>query len=196
MSDPARHDAPHQPETLGTVLHAAASLPPDALDRIHALEDGRHPSLDDLRAALGSSFDLDIAIKAGVAALAGGSADHAPIAAALDAAYRALSAPKLVRAEITASSIFCWRDPAPIALVEEEPLLLVVLADNRTDATVEFSAESHGEGFGGFVEAQRTGSSLLNLGPMPAGKYLVPLLVVAGGRAHTIDLPIECANRR
>jgi hypothetical protein len=31
---------------------------------------------------------------------------------------------------------------------------------------------------------------------MPPGKYLVPLLLVAGGRPHTLDLPIECAARR
>jgi len=186
------------------LIHAASSLSDDALERIHALEQDRHPSLVDLCAALGPSLDLDIAIAAGVVALNVGQATppvehvgqaavaHIPIAAALDAAYRALSAPKLVRAEIPPAAIHCWRDPAPIALIEEEPLVLVVLADNRTDTTVEFSAESHGEGFGGFVEANRTGSSLLNLGPMPAGKYLVPLLVVADGRAHTLDLPIEC----
>jgi hypothetical protein len=183
------------PQTLGSLLHAAASMPVDALDRVRALEHERHPSLDALRDALGPSLDVDIAVSAGVEALAAGDAEHVPIATALDVAYRALSAPRLIRAEITAAAIHCWRDPAPITLVEEEPLVLVVLADNRTDATVEFSAESHGEGFGGFVEAQRTGSSLLHLGAMPAGKYLVPLLVVADGRAHTLDLPIECAAR-
>ena len=179
------------PHTLGTLIHAAAHLPPDALDRIHALEDGRHPPLDDLRAALGASLDLDAAIAAATSILAIADA-HAPIADALDAAYRALHAPRLVRAEITAAAIHCWRDPAPIAVVEDDPLLLVVVADNRTDATVEFSAESHGEGFGGFVEPHRTGSSILHLGAMPPGHYLVPLLVAADGRAHTLDLPIEC----
>ena len=195
MTDARRDDAWEAPQTLGTLMHAAASLPDDALERIRGLEQDRHPSLDDLRAALGAALDLDIAIAAGVAVLAEGSGEHAPIAGALDAAYRTLSAARLIRAEITAAAIHCWRDPAPIALVEDEPLVLVVLADNRTDATVEFSAESHGEGFGGFVEANRTGSSLLHLGAMPAGKYLVPLLVVADGRAHTLDLPIECAAK-
>jgi hypothetical protein len=203
MTD-ARHDDAAEPrETLGRLLHAASSLSEDALERIHALEDGRHPAIDDLRDALGRSLDLDIAVNAGLAALDDGgqtppsaTSAHIPIAAALDAAYRALSSPRLVRAEITPAAIHCWRDPAPIVLTEDEPLVLVVLADNRTDATVEFSAESHGEGFGGFVEAQRTGSSMLSLGAMPAGKYLVPLLVVADGRAHTLDLPIECSAKR
>lgn len=189
-------DGSSAPRTLGALIHAAAHLPPDALDRIIALEDGRHPSLADLRGALGPLLDIDTAVAAGAAALAAGSAEHAPIAAALDAAYRALSAPRLIRVEINASSIRAWRDPSPIALVEEEPLVLIVLADNRTDATIEFSAESHGEGFGGFVEAGRTGSSALHLGAMPPGKYLVPLLLVADGRPHTLDLPIECAAKR
>jgi hypothetical protein len=194
MTDPAPEAAAQHPPTLGALIHAAAKLPSDALDRIRTLEDGRHPSLDDLRATLGDALDLDVAVAAGVAALQAGSADHAPIAPALDTAYRALSAPRLVRAEVTDSSIRCWRDPSPIALAEDEPLVLIVLADNRTDATIEFSAESHGEGFGGFVEAGRTGSSALTLGAMPPGRYLVPLLVVADGRAHTLDLPIECAQ--
>jgi hypothetical protein len=192
MPDPASG----APETLGTLIADAASLPEEARVRIHALEEGRHPPLDALREALGGSIDVDAAVAAATQVLAGGGAEHTPIAEALDAAYRALHAPKLVRAEITASSIRCWRDPESIAATDGEPLLLVVVADNRTDATVEFSAESHGEGFGGFVEAHRTGSSILDLGTMPVGRYLVPLLVVADGRAHTVDLPIVCTAVR
>jgi hypothetical protein len=181
-----------QPPTLGAMIHVAAKLPLDALDRVRALEDGRHPSLDELRGALSDSLDVDSAVAAGVAVISGGDPAHPQLVAALDASYRALSAPRLVRAEITAASIRCWRDPAPIVIADREPLTLVVLADNRTETAIEFSAESHGEGFGGFVEAGRTGSSLLHLGAMPPGTYLVPLLVVADGRAHTLDLPIEC----
>jgi hypothetical protein len=185
-----------EPQTLAALVYAAAALPHDALGRVLALEEGRHPSLDELREALGRSLDIESAVAAAVSVLAAGNADDARIAAALDAAYRALSAPRLIRAEVTATQILPWRDPSPIVLVEEEPLVLIVLADNRTDATIEFSAESHGEGFGGFVEAGRTGSSALHLGVMPPGKYLVPLLLAAGGRPHTLDLPIECAARR
>jgi hypothetical protein len=192
MADPASST----PETLGTLIAGAASLAEEARVRIHALEDGRHPPLDELRAALGGSIDVEAAVAAATQVLSRGGAEHTPIAEALDAAYRALHAPKLVRAEITASSIRCWRDPESIAVTDGEPLLLVVVADNRTDATVEFSAESHGEGFGGFVEAHRTGSSILDLGTMPVGRYLVPLLVVADGRAHTVDLPIVCTAVR
>jgi hypothetical protein len=173
MSDPATSTTGGAPETLGTLIAAAASLAEEARVRIHALEDGRHPPLDELRAALGASLDVDAAVAAATGV-------------ALDTAYRALHAPKLVRAEVTASAIRCWRDLDSISVTDGEALLLVVVADNRTGATVEFSAESHGEGFGGFVEAQRTGSSI----------YLVPLLVVADGRAHTVDLPIECAAGR
>ena len=70
--------------------------------------------------------------------------------------------------------------------------MLWVLAENRTDAGVRFSAESHGEGLGGFVEARRSGSTLFDAGAMHPGSYLLPVMVVADGRPATIDLPIEC----
>jgi hypothetical protein len=157
-----------------------------------AAESGRHPVLDDLRASLGPDLDLETPIAAGRIALGSGAPDDARIAAALDAAYRALASPRIVRATIDAGRISATREPTPIGVREDEPLVLLVLADNRTGATVEFSAESHGEGFGGFVEAGRTGSSLLDLGAMPPGKYRVPLMLVADGSPTTIDLPIEC----
>jgi hypothetical protein len=193
MAESAFGRAADRALTLGGLIHAAAKLPDGALERIRALEEGRHPSLEDLRAALGDSLDLGIAIRGGVSALADGT-DDAHLAAAIDAAYRALEASRLIRAEITSSELYCWRDPATIALGEGEALVLVIMADNRTDATIEFSAEAHGEGIGGYVEAGRTGSSLLSLGALPAGSYLVPLLIVAAGRTRTIDLPIECGR--
>ena len=184
--------APSPSPTLGSQLADAAALAEGPRALLLAAETGRHPTLDDLRAALGPDLDLGTAIAAGRIALGSGAPDDAHIAAALDAAYRALGSPRIVRATIDGGRISATREPAPIALREGEQLVLLVLADNRTDATVEFSAESHGEGFGGFVEAGRTGSSLLNLGAMPPGKYLVPLLLVASGKPTTIDLPIEC----
>jgi hypothetical protein len=185
------HDS--APRTLGALLCDTAQLEASARRTLRALEEGRHPPLDELRAALGD--DLDIAAPLGAAriALGAGPPDVAHLAAALDSAYRALASPRIVRATITPDRVSGARDGGPIRVREDASLVLLVLSDNRTDATVEFSAESHGEGFGGFVEAHRTGSSLLDLGAMPPGRYLVPLLIVAGGRPTTVDLPIECA---
>lgn len=181
------------PATLGSLLCDTAQFDGAARGRLRALEEGRHPPLDDLRAVLGDELDIDAPLAAARIALGGGAPDDAHLAAALDSAYRALASPRIVRATITPDRVSGSRDGAPIRLLENAPLVLLVLADNRTDATVEFSAESHGEGFGGFVEAHRTGSSLLDLGVMPPGKYLVPLLIVSGGRPTTVDLPIECS---
>jgi hypothetical protein len=179
--------------TLGVLLAEAAHLTPEARTRLLALEEGRHPPLEGLRTALGPELDVDTPLGAARIALGGPDPDDAHLAAGLDSAYRALTSPRIVRGTITADRIAGARDGGPIRTREHEPLMLLVLADNRTDASVEFSAESHGEGFGGVVEAGRTGSSLLDLGTMPAGSYLVPLLLVANGRPTTVDLPIECS---
>jgi hypothetical protein len=177
--------------TLGGLLADAAMLGDDERARLLALEHERHPSLAELH-ALGE-LEVDTAIAAGRVAL-GGDAGHPHLAAALDAAYRALASPRIVRAVVTAERIAASREEAPVRVREDEELVLLVLADNRTDATVEFSAECHGEGFGGFVEAGRTGSSLITLGLMPPGKYLVPVMVVADGRPTTVDVSIECGG--
>ncbi len=181
------------PATLGALLCDTANIDAPVRRRLLTLEDGRHPPLEDLRAVLGDDLDIEAPLAAARVALGAGPPDDAHLAAALDSAYRALASPRIARATITADRISGSRDGGPIRVREDASLVLLVLADNRTDATLEFSAESHGEGFGGFVEAHRTGSSLLDLGAMPPGKYLVPLLIVAGGRPTTVDLPIECA---
>jgi hypothetical protein len=178
------------PESIGSLLAGALGLDAPGCDRMHALEHDRHPPLADLRSALGDDLALDTAIAAGCIA-AGAGREH--LAAALDAAYRALASPRIVRAVIT-DRVIGSRDGASVRVRGDEPLSLLVLADNRTTATVEFSAECHGEGFGGFVEAGRTGSSLLTLGVMPPGRYLVPMLLVAGGQPTTVDVPIECGG--
>lgn len=180
------------PSTLGSLIADAASLDADARARLLALEHDRHPPLEELR-VLGDDLDVDTAIVAGRMAL-GGDREHPHLAKALDMAYRALASPRIVRATITAERVSASRADASVTVREDEALVLLVLADNQTGATVEFSAECHGEGFGGFVEAGRTGSSLIALGAMPAGKYLVPLMVVADGRPTTIDIAIECAG--
>jgi hypothetical protein len=177
--------------TLGGMLADAAGLAADERERLLALEHERHPTLDAL-GVLGDGLGIEQAIAAGRVAL-GGDAAHPHLAGAVDAAYRSLASPRIVRATITAERIKASRETEPVRVREDESLVLLVLADNRTDATVEFSAECHGEGFGGFVEAGRTGSSLITLGAMPPGKYLVPLMAVADGRPTTIDIAIECS---
>src|SRR5206468_6519040 len=100
---------------------------------------------------------------------------------------------RMIRAGIDNDGVHLSRDEAPIVIREGEHLILWAFADNRSDAEVEFSVEARGEGAGGRIEARRTGSVLLDAGSLPAGKYLLPAVVVADGRPATSDLPIACA---
>ncbi len=169
-------------------------LPHDTVARLIALDEGRHPTLTEMRFALGLDLDLEEAGLAGPRAC--GALDPVPsdadLAAVLDAMYRGIVSTRLVRAECGAAGPVLSRTHEPIVIREGEHLMLLVLAGNEGDAQVEFSAEAHGEGIGGFVEPGRTGSALFDAGEMHRGSYLLPLMAVAEGRPASIDLPIEC----
>ena len=49
---------PNGPRTFGTSLRDAVPLPHEMVERITAIEAGRHPTLTELRAALGLDLDL------------------------------------------------------------------------------------------------------------------------------------------
>jgi hypothetical protein len=186
---------PEGPRTLAAMLRETAPLPADLAERLLRLDSGRHPTLGELRLALGLDLDLDgvqEAVRAAWSALVPTATDG-ELAVALDGMHRALRSTRLVRARCTAAGPQVTREGGPVCLREGERLVLLVFADNETGAHISFSAESHGEGIGGSVEPQRTGSALLDLGPMQRGSYLLPLLVVADGKPTTIDIPIECA---
>lgn len=182
------------PRIFATWLRDNAPLAPEMVERLIALDAGRHPTLTELRLALGLDLDLN-----GVAAAAreawperGTIPNDEDLARALDAMYRSLTSPRIVSVEITEAAPRVSRAKGPIAIRDEEHLVLLAFADNKTEAPVEFSAEAHGDGIGGIVEPLRTGSALLDAGPMHPGSYLLPVMVIAAGRPATIDLPIEC----
>ncbi len=191
------NDAEHPdgPRTFATFLRDSAPLSPDVIERLITLDLGRHPTLSALREAL--ALDLDISPVEGAARRAFPSLDFVPtdadLASALDEMYRAVRSTRMIRARCTADGPSLSRDGGAIALRDGERLVLLAFADNETDASVEFSAEAHGEGVGGYVEPKRTGSALLDAGEMHPGSYLLPVMVVCDGRPGTIDLPIECA---
>ena len=110
----------------------------------------------------------------------------------IDAMYGSITSSRLVRVEITETGPHASRAHESIVVRDEEHLVLWVLAENKTDAGARFSAESHGEGMGGYVEPGRSGSALFDAGAMHPGSFLLPVMVVADGRPSTIDLPIEC----
>jgi hypothetical protein len=185
---------PSLPRTFATTLRDVAPLTPAVVARLVALDSGRHPTLTELRFALALDLDLDAANDAARDAWPerGTVPNDEDLARVLDAMYRSLASSRLIRAEITDAGPRVSRAAGPIVLRDEEHLMLLAFADNTTAASVQFSAEAHGEGIGGHVEPLRTGSALLDAGPMHPGSYLLPVLVVADGRPATIDLPIEC----
>jgi hypothetical protein len=191
MSD---HAHPNGPRTFGTSFRDNVPLPQEMIDRILAVEAGRHPTLTELRAALG--FDLDLS-QANDAARAvwperGTIPNDEDFARVIDATYGSITSPRRIGVEITDTGVHASRAHEPIVVRDEEHLVLWMLVENTTESGVHFSAESHGEGLGGDVEPLRSASVLFDVGAMHPGSYLLPVTVVADGRPATIDLPIEC----
>ena len=182
--------------TWAAWLRDEMQLPFDVAERLLALDAGRHPTIAEMRRALGSDLDLsacEAAGRSGWAAL-GAAPTDAELAALLDAMYRAVASTRLVRVACGPDGPAPSRTDAPLILRDGDRLVLLVLADNVTDAEMEFSAEAHGEGIGGWIEPRRTGSALFDAGEMHPGRYLLPLMVVAGGRAATLDLEVVCSS--
>ncbi len=183
------------PRTIAAFLRDTVAMPAEVAARLSALDGARHPTLSQMRAALGLGLDLsavwDTYHRAPIdfATLPADS----ELAARLDALYYAITGPRVIRARITSAGPVMTRAPEPIAIREGERLALLVIAENETDENVECSAESRGQGVGTMVEARRTGAGLLDVGAVPAGSYLLPVMIVAGGHPSTIDLPIESA---
>lgn len=181
--------------TIASLLAGVIPLSDAAAARIAALDDGRHPTLDEMRRALGPELDLSPVAPAVLAAKVDvARAGDEELAALLDVMYRAIVSPRILRGTIDDAGLTAVREGGPLRLREGERLRLLAFADNRTEEGVEFSAETHGEGIGGWIEPHRTGSGLLDAGAMPAGTYLLPVMLVAGGRPATVDVPIECAR--
>lgn len=165
---------------------------PDVAERLVALEAGRHPALTEMRRTLGRDLDLSSAEAAGRVGWprVGPAPSDAELATLLDDMYRGIESTRLVRVRCGPDGPVPSRADAPLLLRRRERLVLLVFADNVTDAEIDFSAEAHGEGVGGYLEPRRTGSALFDAGEMPDGSYLLPLMVVSGGRAATLDLDL------
>lgn len=182
--------------TFATWLRDTVPMPDDAAARLCALDDTDGPSLSEARRALGFALDLSDCWAACDALLPDFAQPRsdADLAALLDAAWGAARGSRVLHLAISAEAqIAASREEGAIALREGEPLSLLIVARNATGESLEISAEAHGEGAGRIALPGRTCAMLFDAGPMPAGSYLLPVLLVAGGAATTLDVPVECA---
>ena len=93
---------PNGPRTFGTSLRDAVPLPHEMVERIIAVEAGRHPTLTELRAALGLDLDLSEANNAARAAWPerGMIPNDEDFARVIDAMYASATSTRLIRVEI------------------------------------------------------------------------------------------------
>ena len=136
-------DHPNGPRTFATSMRDSVALPREMIDRLTALEAGRHPTLTELRAALGLDLDLGAANDAARAAWPerGTIPNDEDFARVIDAMYGSITSSRLVRVEIAATGPHPSHAHESIVVRDEEHLVLWVLAENKTEAGAPFSAE-------------------------------------------------------
>ena len=112
---------PDGPRTLWTQIRDNLPLTPQAVERGLALERGRHPSLTELRAALG--LDLELGGAWDAARRVRLPRDETPsdeqLISFLDEMYRGLASTKLVRIELSGVGLTTSRQSARSASVRE-----------------------------------------------------------------------------
>jgi len=181
---------------VATLVEAATrsgSIDSAVARRALRLEQGRHPLVAELLAAFDEGSAIDAAVEAlrlALRALPVDAADAA-IAGAVDRAYRDLAPSHRLWLVVTRAGLAAPGVPSLSASAGERSRVYVFV-ENETHADVAFSIEAHGDGAGGRLEAQRAGSLIFDLGELPAGRYLMPVLAVADGRPLTVDLEVEC----
>ena len=191
-------DHPNGPRTLWMQLRDNVGMTAEVVEQGIRLEQGRHPTLSDLRSELGLDLDLSAAFVAARehATPPGIVPSDEQMGTLLDAMYRSLSSKRMVRLEITAEGLVTSSPQEAIRVREGERLVLFIMADNRTDSETEYAAEAEGELISGRVEPRRTASALLRCASMAAGSHLLTLTARAGGQKSLVSIPVECEPSR
>ena len=187
MSDqPLGKPHPNGPRNFATLMRDGVPLPRDVIARVTALDVG-HPTLTELRYALGVDLDLAPANDAGRRVWpAGPSPDDHDLGRVLDAMYSAVTSSRRVVITITDDGMSTSRSDVPIVVRGAEAAIWL-LADNQTDARVTVS--SSGVRF--VAEPRRTASALLNINLTDVDRTSLRLSVDAGGSGTAVELPIE-----
>ncbi|MCH7697444.1 MAG: CehA/McbA family metallohydrolase [Chloroflexi bacterium] len=157
------------------------------------LEQGRHPTLTDLREAL--EFDLDLDGVGRAARDVRLPREEPPsdelLKHYIDTMYRAIASSRLIRVEIADSATTASRPDGAIQLRAGERLWLLVFVDNQTTNPAEFSARVGNTTFAGTAESGRVASVLVDAGEVFVGTHEVSLELECQNWKEAIQVPIE-----
>jgi hypothetical protein len=185
---------PDGPRTLWTQVRDNLPLTPSAVERGLALERGRHPTLTELRAALG--FDLELGGAWDAARRTRLPRDETPsdeqLIRFLDEMYRGLASTRLVRVELSDEGLATSRGDDRIRVRAGERLLVLVLVENHLGRDVEVSIELLGARGKIAAEATRTASVLLDAGVLKEGANAATLTAECEGSFVRQEIATDC----
>ncbi len=184
-------DHPEYPLTLWAALSNSLAVTREGAARGLDLERGRHPTLSELRAALGLNLDLAPAwdplrsIR-----LPEGTPSDAEIIEVMDGMYRGLASTRKVTVTATESGIVVDGAAEPIPVREGDTLPLWILFDNPGDKAAEGSVAYAGATDAVTVEPGRVASVLVAGSSAMRGQDRALLDVELGDRRSAFAIPI------
>jgi hypothetical protein len=158
------------------------------------LERGRHPTLTELRHALG--LDLELGGAWDAARRVRLPRDETPsdeqLIRFLDEMYRGLASTRLVRVELSNEGLATSRGDDRIRVRAGERLMILVLVENNRRRDVEVAIELLGARGKVAAEAQRTASVLLDAGVLKEGARAATLTAECEGSSAGQEIATEC----
>ncbi|MGB2694563.1 MAG: CehA/McbA family metallohydrolase, partial [Dehalococcoidia bacterium] len=187
---------PDGPRTLWTQIRDNLPLTPQAVERGLALERGRHPTLTELRAALGLDLELGGAWDASrrVRLPRDETLSDQQLIRFLDEMYRGLASTKLVRVELSDEGLVASRQDEKVRVRAGERLVILVLVENNRHRDGEVAIELLGARGKIAAEAKRTASVLLDAGVLEDGAGAVTLTAECEGSSVKQEIATECAS--
>ena len=190
------NDHPDGPRTLWTQIRDNLPLTPQAVERGLALELGRHPTLTELRAALG--LDLELGGAWDAARRVRLPRDKTPsdeqLIRFLDEMYKGLASTRLVRVEVSGEGLTTSGQSATIRVRAGGHLVILVLVENCLRYDVDVSIELQGALGKVAVEATRTASVLLDAGVFAEGAKTLNMIVGCEGKSARQEIATDCAS--
>lgn len=190
------NDHPNGPRTLWTQIRDNLPLTPQAVERGLGLEQGRHPTLTDLRRALG--LDVDLTGVWNAARRVRLDREETPsgeqLVNFLDEMYRGLASTRIVRVTLSEDGLTTSREGPTIRARAGERLQLLLLVDNKCTTDRSVRIELQGLKSNVSVEAMRTASAIQDAGILEEGVTTRAMIVECEGNSARQEIPIECAS--